>query len=316
MRDFLRRRPLHLPLPFGDHPHDEQLGRLWIRCPSCGEQLYAKEYEDNLKVCPKCRYHFRLSSQERLALLLDPDSFQELDHNLRGTDPLSFRSEGQAYADKIPGYERKAGTPEAVVYGLGAIEEVSLVIAANNYLFQGGSMGVAVGEKIARAIDLAVARRLPFVSVVATGGARQHEGVFALMQMAKTTAALARLGRVGMPYISVLTDPTVGGVPASYAMLGDVTIAEPGAFIGFAGPRVIEQAIRQKLPPGTATSESMLAHGMIDMICARAELRGAIGRLLRLLTNGSCGRTLSGEWGEQRHDREMSSVGEGLGIAD
>jgi acetyl-CoA carboxylase carboxyl transferase subunit beta len=177
-------------------------------------------------------------------------------------------------------------------------------------------MGVAVGEKIARAIDLAVARRLPFVSVVATGGARQHEGVFALMQMAKTTAALARLGRVGMPYISLLTDPTVGGVPASYAMLGDITIAEPGAFIGFAGPRVIEQAIRQKLPPGTATSESMLAHGMIDMICARGELRSVIGRLLRLLTNGPCRRISPSEWGERRQEAELTGVGEGLGLAD
>ncbi|HEY8284362.1 MAG TPA: acetyl-CoA carboxylase, carboxyltransferase subunit beta [Chloroflexota bacterium] len=316
MREFLRRRPLHLPLPFGEHPHAEQLGQLWIRCPSCSEQLYAKEYEDNLKVCPKCRFHFRLSSQERLALLLDPDTFEELDHDLRGADPLSFRSEGQAYADKIPGYERKAGTPEALVYGLGAIEEVAIVVAANNYFFQGGSMGVAVGEKIARAIDLAVARRLPFVSVVATGGARQHEGVFALMQMAKTTAALARLGRVGMPYISLLTDPTVGGVPASYAMLGDITIAEPGAFIGFAGPRVIEQAIRQKLPPGTATSESMLAHGMIDMICARGELRSVIGRLLRLLTNGPCRRISPSEWGERRQEAELTGVGEGLGLAD
>jgi acetyl-CoA carboxylase carboxyl transferase subunit beta len=203
-----------------------------------------------------------------------------------------------------------------LVYGLGAIEEVAIVVAANNYFFQGGSMGVAVGEKIARAIDLAVARRLPFVSVVATGGARQHEGVFALMQMAKTTAALARLGRVGMPYISLLTDPTVGGVPASYAMLGDITIAEPGAFIGFAGPRVIEQAIRQKLPPGTATSESMLAHGMIDMICARGELRSVIGRLLRLLTNGPCRRISPSEWGERRQEAELTGVGEGLGLAD
>ncbi|HVC82491.1 MAG TPA: acetyl-CoA carboxylase, carboxyltransferase subunit beta [Chloroflexota bacterium] len=316
MREFLRRRPLHLPLPFGDNSHAEQLGQLWIRCPSCNEQLYAKEYEDNLKVCPKCRFHFRLSSRERLDLLLDPNSFEELDHDLRGVDPLSFRSEGQAYADKIPAYERKAGTPEALVYGLGAIEEVPIVVAANNYLFQGGSMGVAVGEKIARAIDLAVSRRLPFVSVVATGGARQQEGVFALMQMAKTTAALARLGRVGMPYISLLTDPTVGGVPASYAMLGDITIAEPGAFIGFAGPRVIQEAIRQKLPAGTATSESMLAHGMIDMICARGELRSIIGRLLRLLANGPCRRITAHEWGEPRPEAELSGVGEGLGLAD
>lgn len=315
MRDFLRRRPLHLPLPFGDHPHAEQPDRLWIRCPSCGEQLYAKQYEDNLRVCPKCRYHFRLSIQERLELLLDPASFEELDRGLRGADPLAFRSEGRAYADKIADYERKAGTAEAVSYGLGTIEGISLVIAANNFAFQGGSMGVAVGEKIARAIDLAVTRRLPFLSVSASGGARQHEGVFALMQMAKTTAALIRLGRVGMPYISLLTDPTVGGVPASYAMLGDVTIAEPGAYIGFAGPRVIEQAIRQKLPPGTASAESMLAHGMLDLVCARGELRSTIARLLRLLTNGLYRRAARSEWGG-RHEEDDIRVGEGLGIAD
>ncbi len=314
MRELLRRRH-HLPLPFGEQPHAEEPDRLWIRCPSCNEQLYAKEYVDNLRVCPKCRFHFRLSAQERLELLLDPGSFEELDHNLRGADPLSFRSEGQAYADKIAEYERKAGTPEAVLYGLGLIEEISLVIAVSSFAFQGGSMGVAMGEKIARAIDLAVSRRLPFVCVSATGGARQHEGVFALMQMAKTTAALARLGRVGMPFISLLTDPTVGGVPASYAMLGDVNMAEPGAFIGFAGPRVIEQAIRQKLPQGTATSESMLAHGMIDMVCARAELRSTIARLLRLLTNASCRRAADLVWGEQGA-MSRAGVGEGLGIAE
>ncbi len=314
MRELLRRRH-HLPLPFGEQSHAEQPDRLWIRCPSCNEQLYAKEYEDNLRVCPKCRFHFRLSSQERLDLLLDSGSFEELDRNLRGTDPLTFRSEGQAYADKIPEYERRAGTMEAIVCGLGAIENCSLVVAANNFAFQGGSMGVAVGEKIARAIDLAVSRRLPFVSVSATGGARQHEGVYALMQMAKTTAALARLGRVGMPYISLLTDPTIGGVPASYAMLGDVNIAEPGAYIGFAGPRVMREAIRQKLPPGTASSESMLAHGMIDMVCQRAELRVTIARLLRLLTNASYPRSSDPEFIGQGVSGRVG-VSEGLGIAD
>jgi acetyl-CoA carboxylase carboxyl transferase subunit beta len=314
MRELLRRRH-HLPLPFGEQSHAEQPDRLWIRCPSCNEQLYAKEYEDNLRVCPKCRFHFRLSSQERLDLLLDPGSFEELDRTVRGVDPLTFRTEGEAYADKIPEYERKAGTPEAIVCGLGAIETCSLVVAVSNFAWQGGSMGVAVGEKIARAIDLAVRRRLPFVSVSATGGARQHEGVFALMQMAKTTAALARLGRVGVPYISLLTDPTMGGVPASYAMLGDVNIAEPGAYIGFAGARVIEQAIRQKLPPGTASSESLLAHGMIDMICQRAELRGTMARLLRLLTNASYRKGADRDWGDHGTERGVA-VGEGSAIAD
>ncbi|MDB5057325.1 MAG: acetyl-CoA carboxylase, carboxyl transferase, beta subunit [Chloroflexi bacterium] len=290
--DLFRRRPRHLSLPFGEHNQQEEPDNLWIRCPSCNEQLYEREYIDNLRVCPKCRFHFRLSLYERLETLLDAGSFEEYDKQLRSSDPLNFRSEGSAYADKLIEYERKAGTAEAAVYGSATVESVPLVVAANNFAFQGGSMGVAVGEKIARAVDLAVSRRVPLLTISASGGARQHEGVYALMQMAKTTAALSRLSRVGMPYVSLLTDPTVGGVPASYAMLGDVTIAEPGAFIGFAGPRVIEQAIRQKLPPGTATAESMLAHGMIDMVCSRAELRGTIARLLRLLTGASYPRHL------------------------
>jgi acetyl-CoA carboxylase carboxyl transferase subunit beta len=285
VKDLFRRRTIHLPLPLGERGHREEADTLWIRCPSCHELLYAQEYLDNLRVCPKCRYHFRLSYRERLDLLLDPDSFEEYDSGIRSSDPLQFRSDGQAYADKLPENERDAGTPEALVSGTGAIEGSPLVIAVNNYAFLRGSMGVAVGEKAARAIELAVARRMPLLIVSASGGARQHEGVFGLMQMAKTTAALSRLSQVGLPFISLLTDATTGGVLASYAMLGDVIIAEPGAFIGFAGPRVIEQTIKQKLPPGTATAESLLEHGMIDMVCARAELRPAIGRLLRLLSN-------------------------------
>lgn len=287
MKELFRKRAIHLPLPIGDHRRGEEPDSLWIRCESCKELLYAKEYLDNLRVCPKCRYHFRLSYSERLELLLDPGSFDEHDALLRSSDPLHFAVDGQAYAARLPEYERKAGTPEALVYGTGRLDEIDLVVAVNNFAFLGGSMGVAVGEKLARAIDLAVARRLPLLIVSASGGARQHEGVYALMQMAKTTAALGRLARIGMPYISLLTDPTVGGVPASYAMLGDVLLAEPGAFIGFAGPRVIEEAIKQKLPPGTATSESMLVHGMIDMVCPRAELRPTLSRLLRLLTSAS-----------------------------
>ena len=287
MKELFRKRAIHLPLPLGDHRRDEEPDSLWIRCESCKELLYAKEYVDNLRVCPKCRYHFRLSYSERLELLLDPGSFEEHDALIRSSDPLHFVVDGQAFAAKLAEYERKAGTPEALIYGTGRLEEAELVVAVNNFAFLGGSMGVAVGEKIARAVDLAVARRLPLLIISASGGARQHEGVYALMQMAKTAAALGRLARIGMPYISLLTDPTVGGVPASYAMLGDVLLAEPGAFIGFAGPRVIEEAIKQKLPPGTATSESMLAHGMIDMVCPRAELRPTISRLLRLLTSAS-----------------------------
>jgi acetyl-CoA carboxylase carboxyl transferase subunit beta len=293
VKDLFRRRPRNLALPVGGEGAKEEGDALWIRCPSCHELLYAKEYVDNLHVCPKCRYHFRLSLQERLEMLLDPASFEESDQLLRSSDPLNFRSEGQVYAERLKEYERRAGTPEALVFGLGAIEGITLVIAVNNFAFQAGSMGVAVGEKVARAAELAVNRRLPLVTISASGGARQHEGVFGLLQMAKTTMAVSRLARVSMPYISVLTDPTIGGVPASYAMLGDVNIAEPGAQIGFAGARVIEQAIKQKLPPGTASAESMLAHGMIDMICPRAELRPTLAKLLRLLSGAASGRPAS-----------------------
>lgn len=292
MKELFRRRSIHLPLPIGERQHREEPDLLWIRCPSCRELLYEKEYVDNLRVCPKCRYHFRLSHMERLELLLDEGSFVEHDRELRSSDPLNFHSDNQAYADKLSEYERRAGTPEALVYGTGIIDEQPLVVAVNNFSFQGGSMGVVVGEKIARAVELAVARRLPLLIISASGGARQHEGVFALMQMAKTAAALSRLRRACLPYISLLTDATTGGVLASYAMLGDVIIAEPGAFIGFAGPRVIEQTIKQKLPPGTASAETMLEHGMVDMVCSRGELRPALVRLLRLLTAGPYRRQL------------------------
>jgi acetyl-CoA carboxylase carboxyl transferase subunit beta len=314
--DLFRRRPRHLTLPAGGQDRQEVVDNLWIRCPGCNEQIYEREYQDNLRVCPKCRYHFRISLSERLETLLDSESFCETDSNLRGSDPLSFLANGEAYADKLPESERKAGTPEAVVTGLARIEELPLVVVVNNFAFQGGSMGVAVGEKIVRAVDLAVSRRLPLLTVSASGGARQHEGVFALMQMAKTTAALARLSRVGMPYISLLTDPTIGGVPASYAMLGDVTIAEPGAYVGFAGPRVMEQAIRQKLPPGIASSESMLAHGMIDIVCSRAELRSTIARLLRLLTGASYVRNIELHQNNASTPVTVSMLNESAAVGD
>ncbi|HWE60599.1 MAG TPA: acetyl-CoA carboxylase, carboxyltransferase subunit beta [Chloroflexota bacterium] len=311
MKELFRRRTIHLPLPLGERGHREEADSLWIRCPSCHELLYTQEYIDNLRVCPKCRYHFPLSYRERLDLLLDPDSFEEFDHGLRSTDPLQFQSDGQAYADKLPQYERRAGTPEALLYGTGAIEGNPLVVAVNNFAVQGGSMGVGVGEKVARAMELAVVRRLPLLIVSVSGGARQQEGVFALMQMAKTTAALSRLSQVGLPYISLLTDATTGGVLASYAMLGDVIVAEPGARIGFAGPRVIEQTVRQKLPPGTAVAEGLLEHGMVDMVCPRAELRPVIARLLRLLSNAPYRRALT-----RGSSRPETAVGAGLRVEE
>ena len=285
MEKIFRRRPKYLPLPERTNDANRRVpDNLWISCPRCHELIYAKEYEDNFKVCSKCKYHFRLSPRERLALLLDEDTFEERDAGLCSADPLRFVAGEQKYAAKLVDEARKSGTIEALIYGTGTIDGLPLVVAVHNFSFIGGSMGVAVGEKVARAIDLAADTERPLLIVAASGGARQHEGVYALMQMAKTVAALDRLKTRHLPYISLLTDPTVGGVPASYALLGDVNVAEPGAFIGFAGPRVIEQATKQKLPADVNTSEFMLAHGMIDLVVPRAELRALLATLLRLYT--------------------------------
>ncbi len=285
MEKIFRRRPKYLPLPERTNDVSRRVpDNLWISCPRCHELLYAKEYEDNVKVCSKCKYHFRLSPRERLALLLDEDSFEERDANLCSADPLRFVAGEQNYAAKLDEEARKAGTPEALVYGTGTLDGLPLVVAVHNFSFIAGSMGVAVGEKVARAIDLAADSGRPLLIVSASGGARMQEGVYAVMQMAKTVAALDRLKKGRLPYLSLITDPTVGGVPASYALLGDVNIAEPGAFISFAGPRVIEQATKQKLPADVNTSEFMLAHGMIDLVVPRAELRATLATLLRLYT--------------------------------
>ncbi len=283
MKEIFRRRPKYLPLPERTNESSRNVpDNLWISCPRCHDLLYAKEYEDNFKVCSKCKYHFRLSPSERLDVLLDPDSFEERDAGLCSADPLRFVSGDVKYADKLEEEARKTGAREALTSGTGMIEGRPVVVAVHNSSFRAGSMGVAVGEKIARAINLATEREIPLIIVSASGGARQQEGVYALMQMAKTVAALDRFKARHLPYISILTDPTVGGTPASYAMLGDVNLAEPGAFIGFAGPRVIEQATKQKLPADVNTSEFMLAHGMIDLVVPRAELRATVATLLRL----------------------------------
>jgi acetyl-CoA carboxylase carboxyl transferase subunit beta len=219
-----------------------------------------------------------------LAQLLDDGSFVEVDADLRAGDPLNFVVGNQSYAVKLKEAALKSGTQEALIYGTGSIEGRSLVVAVHNFQFIGGSMGVAVGEKVSRAFDLAAELDLPFVAIVASGGARQHEGIYALMQMAKTVVALNRFKARGLPYISVLTDPTFGGVPASYALLGDVNIAEPGALIGFAGPRVIEQMTMHALPEGVNSAEFMLLHGVIDLVVPRAGLRRTLASLLKVYT--------------------------------
>jgi acetyl-CoA carboxylase carboxyl transferase subunit beta len=255
---------------------------LAVKCPKCREVLVGKDWEKNLKVCHRCGHHFRLSAWERLELLLDPETFQEFATEVHPADPLGFVDRTHAYTREIEEKRTSTGLDEAVVVGRGQIEESPVVIAVLDFRFMGGSMGSVVGEKIVRAIEAAERERTPLIIVSASGGARMHEGLFSLLQMAKTSAALARLADAGVPYISVLTDPTTGGTLASFAFLGDVILAEPGALIGFAGPRVIEQAIHTKLPPDTNSSEFVLAHGMIDAVVHRKSLRVALGRVLKL----------------------------------
>jgi len=265
---------------------------LWTKCPRCANLVYRRELERNLRVCPRCGYHHRLSASDRLALVLDRGSFEEADQGLVPEDPLGFTDE-KPYPARVEEAQRRTGQPEAVMTGTGTIEGARAVVGAMEFGFMGGSLGSVVGEKIARSAERAHAHRLPFVLFVASGGARMQEGTLSLLQMAKTSVALGRLADAGIAFISVLCDPTTGGVAASFAFQGDVILAEPGALIGFAGPRVIEQTIRQKLPEGFQTAEFLLEHGLVDGIVPRADLRAALARLLRL-TNAPCDPLLAG----------------------
>ena len=252
---------------------------VWIKCPKCDAQLYRNELERNLQVCPKCEHHLRIGARQRLEFFVDPESMQELAANLESQDPLKFR-DSKRYRDRLVQAQKKTGEKEALVAATGTLFGRPIVASAFEFAFMGGSMGSVVGERFARAANYAAENNMPLVSFAASGGARMQEALFSLLQMAKTSAALARLGAKGIPYISVLTDPTTGGVSASLAMLGDVNIAEPNALIGFAGPRVIEQTVRQTLPEGFQRSEFLLDHGAIDMIVDRRELRVQIAELL------------------------------------
>jgi acetyl-CoA carboxylase carboxyl transferase subunit beta len=254
---------------------------LWSKCENCKEILYRKDVIKNLSVCPKCSFHFRLSARERLELFFD-GPWEEFDSKLVSADPLGFH-DSKAYADRLKAGKAKTDSYDAVVSAVGTMGGRRVVVAAMEYGFIGGSMGVVVGEKVTRAIEKAVAEKLPLVVISCSGGARMMEGTLSLMQMAKISAALVRLQQAKLPFLSVLTDPTTGGVTASYAMLGDLNIAEPGALIGFAGPRVIEQTIRQKLPAGFQRAEFLLDHGMLDMVVDRRELKKALVRSLQLL---------------------------------
>jgi acetyl-CoA carboxylase carboxyl transferase subunit beta len=255
-------------------------GDVWEKCPSCGKILYRQKLQENWNVCPECGFHLRLPAPDYIDLLLDRRSFVQYDTELRSGDPLEFADQ-KAYPDRLREAERKTGRGDAVITGQGKLESIPLGVAVMDFSFIGGSMGSVVGEKITRMGMRCLENRWPYIVVSASGGARMMEGIFSLMQMAKTSAMLAQLDEAGLPYISVLTDPTTGGVTASYAMLGDINLAEPGALIGFAGPRVIEQTIKQELPEGFQRAEFLLAHGMVDRIVDRREMKGEIARVLR-----------------------------------
>lgn len=252
---------------------------LWEKCPRCAQIIYVKELERNAKVCPKCGWHHRLSAAERLSLVVDEGTFEEWDGGMTSLDPLSFPK----YAEKAREARAQTGSDDAVITGEGPILDVRAAVGAMDFTFMGGSMGAVVGERITRMFERARERGLPVITFSASGGARMQEGAISLMQLAKTSAAVGRLHDARLPFISVLCDPTTGGTTASFAMLGDVHIAEPGALIGFAGRRVIEQTINQKLPDDFQTAEFLQKHGMIDMIVPRTDLKEALARLLRLM---------------------------------
>jgi acetyl-CoA carboxylase carboxyl transferase subunit beta len=273
-----------------DHPQASlsSMGNIAVKCPKCREILYARDWEKNLKVCPRCNHHFRLSARERIALLVDEGSFVEQDADMVPVDPLNFTitlpnsNQKLDYASKLIEERKKTGQNEAVVSGQATINGKPLALAVMDFFFMGGSMGSVVGEKITRAIETAIERKLPMLIVSTSGGARMQEGIFALMQMAKVSAALARLGEARLPYFSLLTDPTTGGVSASFAFQGDVILAEPGALICFTGPRVIEGFMHIKVPENTINSDFALQHGMLDAVVHRRELRRILARLISM----------------------------------
>lgn len=253
---------------------------VFAKCESCGEILYREKLHENVHVCPTCGFHFRVSAEVYVDILLDEGSFVEMDAGLESGDPLGF-VDSKAYPDRITAAVAKVGRKDALLSGTGEIDGMAVSLAVMDFRFIGGSMGSVVGEKISRAGRVALEKGIPFIVVTASGGARMQEGIFSLMQMSKTSTVLAQLHEKGIPYIAILTDPTTGGVTASFAMLGDVNLAEPGALIGFAGPRVIEETIRQELPEGFQRAEFLFEHGMVDRVVDRRELRSTVSGILK-----------------------------------
>jgi len=290
LKDLFKTKPKYITVKSEQdfQPREEAIEKkeipdgLWVKCNRCSQITYNKDLERNLKVCPKCGYHFRISSKERLALLTDEGSFQEIDKNLKTVNILDFPD----YDNRIKKAVKSTDLTEAVVTGEAMMNGIPVVLAVMDFGFMGASMGSVVGEKITRAAEYAIRKKLPFIAVTASGGARMQEGIMSLMQMAKTSQVLNRLAEAGCVYISVLTDPTTGGVFASFAALGDIIIAEPNALIGFAGARVIQQTIRQTLPPGFQTAEFLLEHGFVDMIVPRKDLKSTLTQLIKFHLNG------------------------------
>ena len=263
----------------------ESPDNLWHKCPSCQQMIFAKEYEENLSVCPKCNHHGRIGPDARFDLLFDNGVFTPLPSPQVREDPLKFR-DSKRYSDRMKEARSKTGEQDALINARGTIEGFKAVVGVQDFAFMGGSMGLAVGAAFVAGVNAAIADRCPYIIFTAAGGARMQEGILSLMQMPRTTVAIAQLREAGLPYIVVMTDPTTGGVTASYAMLGDVQIAEPGALIGFAGQRVIEQTIREKLPEGFQRAEYLLEHGMLDMVVDRHNLRAELARLIDYLCPG------------------------------
>ena len=255
---------------------------LWVKCDSCKEIIYKKEIDKNLKICPKCNYHFRISARERINLLVDEGSFVEMDAGLASNDPLNFKDK-IPYMDRLEENRKKSGLEEAAISGEAMVEGKPVIMVILDFSFMGGSMGSVVGEKIVRAAEAALEKKIPLITVASSGGARMQEGIFSLMQMARVSAAIAKLNENSILYISLLADPTFGGVTASFAMLGDVIIAEPKSLIGFAGARVIEQTIKQQLPDDFQRAEFLLDHGMLDIVADRKDLKKIIGQIIGLL---------------------------------
>lgn len=284
----------------------EEYCALWTSCFQCRELIYTRDLRVNNHVCPKCQFHFRIGASQRIEQLLDTDSFVEIDHELTSADPLDFK-DTDTYPNRLAEAKRKSGLNEAIICGTGTIDGQKLALAVMEFGHFAGSMGSVVGEKVTRTIELALEQALPVIIISSSGGARMQEGILSLMQMAKTSSALEELHKQGLLYISLLTEPTFGGVTASFAMLGDIIIAEPGARIGFAGQRVIEQTIRQKLPADFQTAEYLMKHGQVDMVVERGKMRETLGRLLAVHSQANSQKKHSSESSKTENQKTASS---------